>query len=444
MKDMGPTVSIIVPVYNAENDLRRCIDSVLNQEYRDFELILADDGSQDTSGAICDEYAGKDSRIRVIHKENTGVSDTRNQAISQARGTYIQFLDSDDWITADATKLLVRSAKEHECHMVIADFYRVSGDLVSRKGDIEESKVLTKEEFAEHMMENPADFYYGVLWNKLYCRELIVKYGIRMNAGISWCEDFMFNLEYIMHAERFYALQTPIYYYVKRKGSLVSQNFGISQMIRTKLMVFEYYNNFYKSTFAVEDYEKKKAQVYKYLFDIAGDGNVLFPVLPGAKKLGEERQGMKVGFTGGKGFFNDIYRERKLMERYLEAVALKYNLSLRDVELLCCLKDFPTAESRKELADVMGISPRTASVILKRLAAKALIEIKDASAIKRGGDKGLQIRILKEADPVIKDIEMAENDFEQIRYAGFNQTERLQYERFERRIKENIQGILKK
>ena len=107
---MEPCVSIIVPIYNAENYIRRCIDSILNQEFTDFELILADDGSKDASGAICDEYAKKDPRIHVIHKKNTGVSDTRNLAIAQAKGTYLQFLDSDDWITPDATKLLVRAA----------------------------------------------------------------------------------------------------------------------------------------------------------------------------------------------------------------------------------------------------------------------------------------------------------------------------------------------
>ena len=110
---MNPTVSIIVPIYNAEKYINRCVDSILNQEYTDYELLLVNDGSQDASGDICDDYASRDARIRVIHKENTGVSDSRNIAISQARGTYLQFLDSDDWITPDATNLLVRVVDEH-------------------------------------------------------------------------------------------------------------------------------------------------------------------------------------------------------------------------------------------------------------------------------------------------------------------------------------------
>lgn len=439
---MAPTVSIVVPVFNAEDYIRRCVDSVLNQDYQDYELLLADDGSSDASGTICDEYAKNDSRVRVIHKENTGVSDTRNLAIRQAKGIYIQFLDSDDWITADATKLLVRSAKEYRSDMVIADFYRVSGERVSRKGDIGENRVLTREEFAEYMMENPADFYYGVLWNKLYRRDLIEKYDISMNASISWCEDFMFNLEYMMHAERFYALQAPIYYYVKRKGSLVSKSFSVGQAIRTKRMVFEYYNNFYKNTLAVEEYERKKAQVYKYLFDVAGDGTVLLPVLPGVKRLGEERQGMRIGLAGEDGFFNDTYREHKLLDRYLETVALKYNLLLSEAELLCCLKYLPVEVSRKELADVLWVSVRSISLMLKKLTAKELIGIRE-SQTKKGEGRKLQIEILKKAEPVMKDIEAAEQDFEQARCAGFDESEQVQYEEFRKRIKENIRNVFK-
>ncbi len=96
---MDPIVSIIVPVYNAEETLRRCIESVLNQGFTDFELLLVDDGSTDSSAGICREYENGDRRVRVIRKENTGVSDTRNLGLSEARGTFVQFLDSDDWIT---------------------------------------------------------------------------------------------------------------------------------------------------------------------------------------------------------------------------------------------------------------------------------------------------------------------------------------------------------
>ena len=135
---MNPMVSIIVPVYNAEKTLRRCVDSILNQEYEDFELLLVDDGSSDASREICDGYAAADRRVAVIHKENSGVSDARNKGIDMAEGKYLQFVDSDDWIARDATKQFVRAAARDEADMVIADFYRTVGDRISHKGDIEE------------------------------------------------------------------------------------------------------------------------------------------------------------------------------------------------------------------------------------------------------------------------------------------------------------------
>lgn len=165
---MKPMVSVIVPVYNAEQTIRRCVASILDQQFTDLELLLVDDGSTDGSGAICDEFAARDARVTAIHQKNAGVSAARNHALDLAQGVYLQFLDSDDWITPDATRSLVRAAEAHRCDLVIADFYRVVGERLSRKGDIDEDSLLTREEYAAHMMENPADFYYGVLWNKLF------------------------------------------------------------------------------------------------------------------------------------------------------------------------------------------------------------------------------------------------------------------------------------
>lgn len=438
---MKPTVSIIVPVYNAEKYLRRCIDSILNQEYTDFELLLANDGSEDSSGAICDEYAAKDSRIQVIHKENTGVSDTRNTAITQAQGTYLQFLDSDDWITPDATKLLVRAAVEHHCDMVISDFYRVVGERVSHKGDIEDDGVLNREEFAAHMMENPADFYYGVLWNKLYRRDLVEKYHLRMDTSISWCEDFLFNLEYILHAEVFYALQAPIYYYVKTKGSLASQGMSISKTIKMKFMVFEYYNEFYKNVYDEKDYEKKRLSVYRFFVDAAGDGTVPPTILPGAKKLGDERNIVCSEAVSGEGILMEIYRNRKLLERYLETVALRSDLSLNEVTLLLYLSQTHTIPSRKELADFTGMSRNSLARTLQKLSSKDFIKITEVreSKIK----KYLRIELLPAAAAILPDLATAQNDFDAVRYNGFTEEELIQYARLSEKIKENTQKVLR-
>lgn len=435
---MNPSVSIIVPVYNAEKYICRCIDSILNQEYRDFELLLVNDGSTDSSGAICEDYASRDSRIQVIQKENTGVSDSRNIAIDRARGTYLQFLDSDDWITPDATRLLVRAAEEHHCDLVISDFYRVVGERVSPKGDIEEDGVLTKEEFASYMMENPADFYYGVLWNKLYRRDIIEQHGLRMDVDISWCEDFMFNLEYIRYAEVFYALHAPIYYYVKTKGSLASQGTSISKTIKMKLMVFEYYNNFYKHVFDEEDYEKNRLHVYRFLVDAAGDGMVPPTILPGSKKLGDERTYVCPEAIAGEGIVMEEYRNRKLLEHYLETVALKNNLTLTEAGLLLSLGQTHQFSSYKELADFANISRRSLSLSLQRLTAKGILKAEETRGTK-ASKKQIKIVLLPAAESIAADLAAALNDYEKTRFDGFSEEELIQYAHLSEKIKENIQ-----
>lgn len=120
---MQPTVSVIVPVYNVEKYLARCVDSITSQTYENLDIILVDDGSTDNSGRICGEYAKKDTRIRVIHQKNKGASAARNCGITAASGNYIGFIDSDDWIDKDMYELLVNTAIEHHADIVRCDTY---------------------------------------------------------------------------------------------------------------------------------------------------------------------------------------------------------------------------------------------------------------------------------------------------------------------------------
>ena len=265
---MHPTVSIIVPVYNAEKTLARCVDSILNQTYEDYELLLVNDGSTDSSGALCDAYAARDSRVQVFHKENAGVSNARNLALSQARGTYLQFLDSDDWITPEATLSLVRAAEDHQCDLVISDFYRVVGERVSHKGDIDEDTVLTREEYAAHMMENPADFYYGVLWNKLFLGDVVRENGLRFPVGMNWGEDFVFVTEYLAHVRRVAFLTRPVYDYHRSLTGMVARQFMDCARhplynVQLRLRMYRSYRELYQRT---GQYPRHRRTLWLYLF----------------------------------------------------------------------------------------------------------------------------------------------------------------------------------
>ena len=452
-----PLVSIIVPVYNAEKTIERCISSILNQTYKDFELLLLDDGSTDASGEICDACAGKDARIRVLHKENSGVSDTRNQGIAMARGEYLQFLDSDDWITPEATGFFVGAATKYQCDMVIADFYRVVGERVSQKGNIEEEGIMDRAEYAANMMQKPADFYYGVLWNKFYKRSIIEKYQLKMDTSISWCEYFMFNMEYVRHIHTIYAMKVPVYYYVKTKGSLVSQGLSMKKVIQMKRTVFACYNDFYKDIFDDADYEKRRGQVYRFLFDAASDGTVLPLSISGNYRLGDERTSVSEGVLEGEGIFFDLYRERKLHEKLFDIVALRHDMTTVDVKLLHYLSQPHENCTYKEMADILNISRRSLSASIQRLLAKEMITVPDKEKNRAKTKNGTKEKrqeekkrtrakeyvAAQEAEEVLSEVLYVLCNLEQMQYEGFSREEIELYEKLDEKRNRNIRDALK-
>lgn len=267
-----PMVSIIVPVYNVEACLSACLESIRRQTYGNIEVLVVDDGSTDGSAAICDEMAVTDGRFHIIHQKNTGVSGARNAAMDLASGKYIQFVDGDDRVLPEATETFVHAAETTGADMVLSRFYRVDGERRAPRGHIKGSRVLTQQEFAQEMMKAPANYYYGVLWNKFYRRTIVERLGLRFEPEMSWAEDFMFNLEYIRAVRLVAAISPPLYEYIKREGSLVNSHASLRRTIEMKRSTFECYKDLYQD---LDLYEEQKAKVYCYLVATAVDGITL-------------------------------------------------------------------------------------------------------------------------------------------------------------------------
>lgn len=176
---MNKKVSIIVPIYKSEAFLPKLIESVLEQSYGDFELILVDDGSPDNSGLICDSYSKNDSRIKVIHKENGGCSSARNEGLRIVTGDYLTFIDGDDWIEKDCLEYLVRLIEDNDCDMSMTDCLMTTSNRKQNKKDW--TKVLTSEEAVCKIfyVQTPVG-----AWNKMYKTSIIKKHNI--NFVISW------------------------------------------------------------------------------------------------------------------------------------------------------------------------------------------------------------------------------------------------------------------
>lgn len=211
-------ISVIIPVYNVERYLKRCIESVINQSLREIEVILINDGSTDTSGNICDEYATKDDRIKVIHKPNTGVSAARNDGIAVATGTYISFVDSDDYIEPDMLSLLLSLCDKTESEIAICDVKKKLDGKV-----IIESYNLETEVPIYNIVSRQNDFIKicGSSCQCLYSSELIKQKGVFFEEEVPLGEDRLFNMKVISSAKSIVYTKIPLYNYIQYENSAV-------------------------------------------------------------------------------------------------------------------------------------------------------------------------------------------------------------------------------
>lgn len=232
-------ISIIVPVYNTEQYLKRCIESIQNQTYTNLEIILIDDGSTDKSLAICEQYAEADKRIKVIHQENQGVSSARNKGLSNANGKYIGFVDSDDYISKDMYEILVREMENADVDMVACGYnFDVNGKIVSVRNerDVVE-RIMPAEKFMYYAYNR--DQYRGVANYtvcKLYSRKIIDMFQIKFDRRFIIGEDMVFTTIFYLNCRNIKYINMPLYYYYVRSNSAIND---VSKDKQNVLLAYE-------------------------------------------------------------------------------------------------------------------------------------------------------------------------------------------------------------
>ncbi|WP_346867985.1 MULTISPECIES: glycosyltransferase family 2 protein [unclassified Clostridium] len=225
----SPIISVIIPIYNVEEFLPKCIDSVLNQTLKNVEIILVDDGSTDNSSIICDEYALLDNRITVIHKKNEGLSASRNIGIDVAKGNYLAFVDSDDWIEESMFEIMYNTIVTNDADMVVCNYYEDYGmkSYIPKvaKAYYSEKKCFNNVQALEQLYK--INWIFSLSWNKLYRKRLF--------GSFRYKEKVCFEDEFIIHnllfkCNKVIYLPQYFYHYYQREGSILHSKFNVSRL----------------------------------------------------------------------------------------------------------------------------------------------------------------------------------------------------------------------
>lgn len=249
---MNPLVSVIIPVYRTEQYLKQCVDSVLSQTYREIEIILVDDGSPDKSGMICDEYAKNDSRVKVIHKENGGLSSARNAGLNVSQGKYVLFLDSDDYYLNDnCVAPLVNKAREEECDIVLfqsLNAYIEKNKFIDNEGayDLEAINGKKRSEVFRYLVKDNKAVATAV--NKLIKREIITEFDIYFREGIV-SEDIDWAVRLFAVSKKIVAVNEQVYVYRKENVNSITHNVSkksICDLLETIKVVIKWANDWDK------------------------------------------------------------------------------------------------------------------------------------------------------------------------------------------------------
>lgn len=268
---MTPALSIIVPVYNIRAFLEKCINSILAQTFTDFELILVDDGSTDGSGEICDIFAKKDSRIKVLHKENGGVLSARKSGIQSARGEYIGYVDGDDWIAPAMYEKMVFCMRKYECDLVMCEVEHENKPLPLSSGSTSiaiEGGYYDRQRIQEKIlpiMIYSGEFYkfgiYPVMWNKLYRRDKLIKRLMAVDGNIKTGEDAACVYPYLLDCESLYLIKGVSLYHYRRSQNQMTSSYDNMYFERFKSL----YRFFSESDIAKSPYSPQLDYYFSFL-----------------------------------------------------------------------------------------------------------------------------------------------------------------------------------
>ena len=240
-------VSVIVPIYKIPEYLSCCIDSILAQTYPDFELILVDDGSPDDCGRICDDYAKRDNRIKVVHKVNGGLTSARNAGLEVAKGEWIMHVDGDDWIEPDMIESLIEAAQITGADMVIGDFVKYGPSAGY-------NKLTTWGSDKKKSMSNYLAYTMTTIWGSIARRSLYADHSLKSPEGISYCEDFHLIVRLCHFANKIVNVHRPFYHYRYRPTSIMSNMNGKTEA--DEQWVYQDTIRFFKEQGVYEDYRK--------------------------------------------------------------------------------------------------------------------------------------------------------------------------------------------
>lgn len=229
-----PQISVIVPVYKAEKFIERCVNSILNQTYQDIEVILVDDGSPDACPQICDEYAIRDSRVKVIHKENGGVSTARNAGLDMARGDYIAFVDSDDYLEPCMYEKMMKKALEYECDIVMCDCvkeYKKQNELYTHniRSGFYDCRQLEKEYYPHLLMMENVEYPATISNWLLLWKSTLNTTDMRYEIGVRYSEDLLFGAKLMWNASSFFYMKGEAYYHYGMNPESASHTYVVDK-----------------------------------------------------------------------------------------------------------------------------------------------------------------------------------------------------------------------